>query len=311
MRLIKPSFTGENTKSLLKEQIVSCRGGKKNDSVKKINKTRKKKTKIKPLKNKAESVNVDDSIPNGSSEADMNLLMDADSYVQSGLPNNYFLQRVKDIWNRTPPITQLYLFISVAITSLSFLFNRNKWPRILSFNIRDVIGKMHFWKVFTGFFNLGQLDVFYLLTVQYVWQNMSQLEKLSFKNPEDFVVMLFFGMFSLLITYSLLNLPTVYLGHNLTSFLVYIWSRLFEGMDVNFMDLITLKAEHLPYFTVLQGLVLEGQLPITDIIGILVGYLFYYLKQKDLIHSPTWLKLILQRSSIHKSYEKFKEDFEM
>jgi hypothetical protein len=72
---------------------------------------------------------------------------------------------------------------------------------------------------------------------------MAQLEKLSYKHPQDFFTMMAFGAATLMAGYQILGLSTKFLGHNLSTFLVYIWARMFEGTDVNVMDLFLLKAE--------------------------------------------------------------------
>jgi hypothetical protein len=70
--------------------------------------------------------------------------------------------------------------------------------------------------------------------------------------------MLLFGGFALISLYSLLGISTKFLGHNLATYLVYIWSRVFEGSDVNFMDILTLKSEMLPWFFCAQTFLLVG-----------------------------------------------------
>ena len=72
---------------------------------------------------------------------------------------------------------------------------------------------------------------------------MAQLEKLNYNRPQDFFTMMVFGAATLMVGYQILGLSTKFLGHNLSTFLVYIWARMFEGTDVNVMDLFLLKAE--------------------------------------------------------------------
>ena len=109
---------------------------------------------------------------------------------------------------------------------------------------------------------------------------MSQLEKLMAGTPAEYLVMSVFGAASLLASYIALDLPTNFLGHNLAAYFVYIWSRIFEGNDINLMDLFTLKAEYLPWFFAAQTLLLEGEIPLMDMLGIGVGYVYQILKDK-------------------------------
>jgi Derlin-2/3 len=109
-----------------------------------------------------------------------------------------------------------------------------------------------------------------------------------------------------------LGLPMGMLGHNLGSFLLYLWSKYFEGMDVNFMDILILKSEFLPYFFCLQSLLLERQFPYGDLIGILVGYFYYLLKERGYLQSPTFLKAFFAKNRFFSQrYAKLKDDFEL
>lgn len=138
---------------------------------------------------------------------------------------------------------------------------------------------------------------------------MTQLEKLSYNKPEDFAMMLLFGAGALISIYSCLGISMKYLGHNLATFLVYIWSRVFEGSDVNFMDFIVLKSEMLPWVFCAQTFLLEQELPVADLIGIAVGHLFYYLKNKNMLEAPDFLRAWFQSEKVKARYAFFKGDF--
>jgi Derlin-2/3 len=186
---------------------------------------------------------------------------------------------VSDIWIKTPPITQMYLLGSLVLTVLSFGLNKNRWPQLLHFDWKAILtGQV--WRIYTAFLFFGPLDIFYPMTMQFVWQHMSQLEKMNYNKPEDFVILLLFGAVTLISIYSIMGISMKFLGHNLATYLVYIWARVFEGMDVNFMDLVTLKSEMIPWFFCAQTWLLEHEIPFADIIGILVGHIYHYLKEK-------------------------------
>jgi hypothetical protein len=216
----------------------------------------------------------------------------------------------KDIISKTPPMTQIYLFSSVFFTILSCAFNKNNWPTILDFDFKSIIFGLQIWRIFTPFLFIGKLDIYYPLTLQFIWQHMSQLEKLNYNKPEEFLVMLSFGGLALISIYTILGISTKFLGHNLGTYLVYIWARVFEGMDVNFMDILTLKAEMLPWFFCAQSLILDGQIPFADLIGILAGHLYYYLNGKKILVAPSFLKKWFNSEKVKSKYSKFKDDFE-
>ena len=64
------------------------------------------------------------------------------------------------------------------------------------------------------------------------------------KEPEQFVLMWTCGAVLLLGAYYATSMPPQNLGHNLACFLVYVWARTFEGHDVNFMDMFTIRSCH-------------------------------------------------------------------
>lgn len=94
-------------------------------------------------------------------------------------------RRMKSILEKTPPITQVFLSSSIAITLLSAIFNQNIFPSFLLLNWKKIIKNGEVWRLITSFLYFGPLDLSYLLTLQFVWQYMSQLEKVHHKHPEE------------------------------------------------------------------------------------------------------------------------------
>lgn len=235
--------------------------------------------------------------------------MDTEQYDSGASRSIPLMSKVVEIWHKTPPITQVYIGSSLLITLLSFALNGNKWPELLHFDWPAVLtGQI--WRLYSAFLFFGQLDMFYPLTMQFVWQHMSQLEKLNYNKPEDFLVMVLFGAGSLIGIYSLMGISMKFLGHNLATFLVYIWSRVFEGSDINFMDIVTLKSEMLPWFFCIQTFVLEREIPFADLIGIVVGHLYYYLSSKGILQSPKLFRRWFDSDYMRNKYARFKNDFE-
>jgi len=225
------------------------------------------------------------------------------------LPNLHIVDMVKEYYQKTPPITKIYLLSSMAVTMLSFVLNNNQWPEFLHFAWFPILGKFQFWRLFTGFIYLGQLDFFFPLTIQFIWQHMSQLEKMNYNHPEEFLLMTLFGGVSLITLYTLLGVSTRMLGHNLATYFVYIWARMFEGMDVNFMDIFTLKAELLPWFFCAQTYLLDQELPVADVLGIVAGHVYHYLKQKQILICPVVIKEWFASENVKQLYAQFRDNF--
>ena len=244
------------------------------------------------------------------SEEDVDESDDIELGENSNLSQNKLVSSITDMWTKTPPITQAYIGSSIAITTLSFILNKNVWPKLLHLEWKDVLTRLQFWRPFTAFLYYGPFGLNYILTIQFVWTYMAQLEKLSYKAPADFFIQMIFGASTLLVVYSILGISPKFLGHNLSTFLVYIWARVFEGSEVNVMDLFNLKAEILPWFFCLQTFILEGELPFADILGIVVGHLYHYLSKRKLLTAPAVIKDFFSSTFFAQKYAKFKDDFE-
>lgn len=237
---------------------------------------------------------------------------DDDSMIhEEASRSNQMVSSISEIWIKTPPITQVYIGATMIVSLLVFVLNKNIWPEFLNLDWMKVFTEFQIWRPFTAFLFFGPVGLNFILTIHFVWTYMSQLEKMNFNAPEDFFILMVFGSVSLLPLYSMLGLSTKFLGHNLSTYLVYIWGRIFEGTEVDVMGMFYLRAELLPWFFCAQTLVLEGEIPFTDLLGIVVGHLYYYLKKRQLLVAPSQIKSFFSSDSMIEKYAKFRADFEL
>jgi len=223
------------------------------------------------------------------------------------------LDRIIEEYHRTPPITKAYLTASFAVTALGYVMTNNEFPPVLSLDWNKVF-KGQIWRPFTAFLNLGSLGLIgYPMTIHFVHQYMSFLERIAHNKPYDFWIMILFGMTSMLVGYPILKMSPRFLGHNLSTFLVYIWSRMFEGVDVGVFDFIHIKAEVLPWFLLAQTFLLEGEPPTLDFLGIVFGHIFYHFKKVGMLRAPEWLINWYDESPqaeiLRKKYKTISSDF--
>lgn len=69
----------------------------------------------------------------------------------------------------------------------------------------------------------------------------------------------------------------LFLGHAFTIMLVYVWSRRNPFVRLNFFGLLNFQAPYLPW--VLLGFsLLLGNAVLVDLMGIIVGHIYYYLE---------------------------------
>jgi hypothetical protein len=161
------------------------------------------------------------------------------------------VDRMIQAFKDTPPLTKGYLTASFIATTLGYI-SKNDFPPLLVLDWTKVISRAQIWRPFTTFLNFGKFGLGYVMTVHFVWTYMSTLERLHHHKPYDFWIMIVFGMLSMVVGYPVLKLSPRFLGHNLSTFLVYVWSRYHEGLEVNMFELFNTRAEMLPWFFLAQ-----------------------------------------------------------
>mmetsp|Transcript_6603 Transcript_6603/g.14947 ORF Transcript_6603/g.14947 Transcript_6603/m.14947 type:complete len:342 (+) Transcript_6603:109-1134(+) len=226
------------------------------------------------------------------------------------------LTQIIDAYHTTPPLTKAYLTASFGAALLGYVTNNNDFPPILQLEWNPIITKFQIWRPLTAFLNFGPLGLGYLMTAQFVWVYMSTLERLNHNKPYDFWLMMFFGAFSMVVGYSMMGLSPRFLGHNLSTFLVYVWSRYHEGLEVNMFELFNTRAELLPWFFLAQTFLLEGEVPILDFLGIVFGHIYHHYATTNVLRTP---KFVIQwyngenkyARMLKAKYKTISSDFEM
>jgi lipid-A-disaccharide synthase-like uncharacterized protein len=153
---------------------------------------------------------------------------------------------------KTPPLTKAYLTASCVLTLLGYVSNGNQFPTFLTLDWNKTFKRLQIWRPLTTFLSFGGFGLGYALTLQFVWQYWSEMERKSHNKPYDFWIMVLFGMVTMLVGYSITSLDVRFLGHNLSTFMVYVWSRTHEGMLVNMFGLFNTRAELLPWLFIVQ-----------------------------------------------------------
>jgi len=226
------------------------------------------------------------------------------------------LDRLWFHWQKTPPMTKAYITASLALTGMGYVTNKNEFPKIFLLDWKSTFLLMQLWRPFTAFLNFGPFGIGYVLTLQFLWTYMSTLESLCYNKPYDFWIMILFGCASMVVGYSVLKLPPRFLGHNLSTFLVYVWSRYHEGFEVNVMELFNTRAELLPWFFLAQTALFEGEFPVLDLLGIAFGHIYHHLKVANIIRTPAFIIKWYNSDSVYSNlirdkYKEISSDFEL
>mmetsp|Transcript_25319 Transcript_25319/g.31200 ORF Transcript_25319/g.31200 Transcript_25319/m.31200 type:complete len:358 (-) Transcript_25319:252-1325(-) len=188
------------------------------------------------------------------------------------------LSRAWNAFTESPPLTKIYLSSSFIASVIGYVQNNNDFPSYFLLDWNLTLRKAQFWRPITAFLNFGPLGLGWLMTAHFVWTYMSTLERLNHDTPYEFWYMIFFGCTSMVFGYTFLKIPPRFLGHNLSTFLVYVWSRYHEGLEVSMFEMFNTRAEMLPWFFLAQTFLLEGEFPILDLLGIVFGHVYHYLR---------------------------------
>jgi Derlin-2/3 len=221
-----------------------------------------------------------------------------------------------EAYTKTPPLTKAYLTASFGAAVLGYVTNGNDFPSLFQLEWKPILTRLQVWRPLTAFLNFGPLGLGYIMTAHFVWTYMSTLERLNHSKPYDFWLMIFVGMTSMVMGYSLMGLSPRFLGHNLSTFLVYVWSRYHEGLEVNMFELFNTRAELLPWFFLAQTFLLEGEVPILDFLGIVFGHIYHHYKSTNVLRTP---KFVIQWYNgdneyariLRGKYKAISSDFEM
>ena len=248
---------------------------------------------------------------------DDDFALDVDSFdtAEDDFQEESSVGRMVDAWHKTPPLTKLYLSASFIATMTGYLSNPNhSFPAILQLDWQKTFRKMQLWRPLTAFLNVGNFGLAYVMTAHFLWTYMSTLERLNHHAPYDFWIMMGFGMTSMVVGYGMFRLSPRFLGHNLSTFLVYVWSRYHEGLEVNMFEMFNARAELLPWFFLAQTFLLEGEVPLLDFLGIVFGHVYHHCKTVGLLRAPDALVAWYHGpggAGIRKKYKHISADFEM
>ena len=206
-----------------------------------------------------------------------------------------------DWYFEVPPVTRSYVTGAIIVTASCSLDLIS--PFSLFFNLNLVFTKLQLWRLFTNFFFFGALGVDFLFHMFFLARYCRLLEEGSFRGrTSDFALMLLFGGLLMCLASAVVSVPP-FLGSSLAFMMVYVWARRNDDVRMSFLGLFTFRAPYLPW--VLLGFsVLLGNSPSVDLMGIVVGHLYFFLddvypytragKGRRPLRTPQWLRAPLQ-----------------
>jgi Derlin-2/3 len=155
--------------------------------------------------------------------------------------------------------------------------------------------------LFFDFFGLN-----FLFHMYFVIRHCRLLEESYLNRIADFVYLWLFGavvltaincaVYLLTDTADWLPAPLMFLGPSLAAIIVYVWARRNPHLRMSFLGLFEFDAPYLPWVMMGFGLLL-GNSPYNDLLGIVVGHLYYFLADvypaqtgRRPLKTPHWLQ---------------------
>ena len=168
-----------------------------------------------------------------------------------------------------------------------------------------MVKQLQIWRLVTNFFFLGPFSINFAIRLLLIARYVVQLERGPFdRRTADFLWMMIFAALSLLAFSIVPALRSGFLGIPLVFMLVYIWAREFPNAQVNISGLFMLKGFYFPW-AMLSLNVIFGSPLLPDLMGIVVGHLYYFLTElhprtggRNILKTPLWVHNIVARWNV-------------
>ncbi|XP_050025393.1 derlin-2 isoform X1 [Dermacentor andersoni] len=187
-------------------------------------------------------------------------------------------------------------------------------PFQLYFNPTLIIKHYQVWRLITTFLFFGTLGFAFFFNMLFTVRYCRMLEEGSFRGrTADFFYMFLLGGSLIIVIGMFVN--QLFLGHAFTTMLVYIWSRRNPYFRLNFFGLINFQAPYLPWVLLGFSLIL-GNSVIVDIVGVIVGHIYYFLEDVfpnqrggfRLLATPRFIKYLFESPVTDPNYNPLPED---
>jgi len=200
---------------------------------------------------------------------------------------------IEDWWRSMPFVTK-WLFAGSLFVTLAANFHLIHWANLtLDFDL--IYQKFHIWRFVTAFLFHGKLGFPFLINLMFLVQYGASVERNTFgNNIADYLCFILFSAGLLMIPAYLLELRI--LGESLILAIVYVWSRKNPNNQMNLMGMFNFESIYFPWVLIGFRLLMGGS-PMAELMGVLVGHIFYFLNDlyplqsgRRIIFTPQFLK---------------------
>ncbi|KAF6779254.1 hypothetical protein AHF37_01174 [Paragonimus kellicotti] len=211
----------------------------------------------------------------------------------------------------TPPVTTVYIATCIFLT---FAVQMNILsPFQLYYNPSLIVTKFQVWRLVTSFCFFGTFNFNFLFNILFAYRYCRMLEETWYSSKTaDFIMLFLFCGFLTSVIAVFVNV--LFLSHVLTMMLVYIWSRRNPFIRLNIFGIIDVNAPYLPWVFLAFAFLLGNNMMV-DLIGIVVGHLYYFLEDVfpeqtngfRVIRTPEFMKNLFNRRRHNRDYDPLPE----
>lgn len=182
-------------------------------------------------------------------------------------------------YNSIPIVSRIYLTAAIGLSTACFLDFLS--PLTLYYNFDLIFNKQQYWRIASSYFFFGTFSLDFLFHLYFVSRYCCLLEEGPFRGrAADFIFMLIIGAALMLFCASYFDIfsKIKFLGHPLSFMMVYVWARWPENSHIrmSLFGLFPFSAPYLPWIILIFSLFIGNPIE-TDLLGILVGHIYYFL----------------------------------
>lgn len=182
-------------------------------------------------------------------------------------------------WFKTIPLFTRYWFGStIALTLVGRFGIISPYTLILLY---EPLKKFQIWRPLTAvlYYPLNpQTGFHYLINLYFLYTYSRRLEQDYFSNkPADYFFLLVFNWLCCVIAGLFIGMPLLMDAMILS--VLYVWCQLYKDVIVSFWFGTRFKAMYLPWILLAFNMIINGG-GLTELIGIVVGHLYFFLKFK-------------------------------
>ena len=179
------------------------------------------------------------------------------------------------LFNESPKITKILVLSSFGISILVWSGLINTFDIYLNFYL--IFHKYEIWRILTTFLYFGEFNLNLILHMFIFFRDSKILERKIFQgNSADYLYFILFCMIFLLLLSPITK--TLFLSTSLNFAMMYYWGRKSKMTNVEFMGVFTFRAPYLSIFYLMISFLLGYEYK-ELIIGIIVGHVYFFLKE--------------------------------